>query len=229
MTVNHVVDPEVGTRNWTKFVKLGTNGKPESISESPNFFKTANGNRPVDQWLAEEGFRGYVDAVAPSYNKYTQKVVKTPLADLQINNTTQTYAQTWSIVNLTTQEKAAMVDVVKEDINKLRDNKIRFGCIMSLSGLVATVQVSGSEENMRNITNLAILANYYISTVTPAIIPFRDEKNVIHTLTPQQMLELWQKAMTYVSSLYQASWVLKDSNPVPLDFEDQKYWPSEVI
>jgi hypothetical protein len=226
---NNSIDANVGNRVWTKFVLI-EDGKPSRISDAPLYFRTSTGLRPTDEWLAQDGYRGFIDSIPPTnYNKYMQKAVKTPLQNLAIDPENNTVTQTWSIVDLTDSEKMDMIDALKDDINELRDRKIVAGCMITLTGISTPLQVGGTQDNIRNISNLAQMAMYQSSMGITTAVPFRDDKNVIYNLTPSQIIEMWQKSMQYISSLYQASWNLKDSNPVPLDFASQKYWPNTEV
>lgn len=221
------VNPDAGNRNWTKFVLLDNTGKPFKVSDAPSSFIAPSGQRPTDEWLVEDGYRGYVDVLPPAYNKYEQKLVKTPIADLtiQANNVV---IQTYSVQTLTTQEKSGMINVLREDINRDRELRIIAGCTVNIAG-VGNIVITGHDEDMRNLSNLGQLANLYIASNTNITIPFRDDTNTIYNLTAQQMSYVWLKAVAYVSSLYQASWNLKDSDPIPQDYANTAYWPSRNV
>jgi hypothetical protein len=45
------------------------------------------------------------------------------------------------------------------------------------------------------------------------------------TVTPPEMLALWQGSSAYVSALYAASWEIKALNPIPADYADDARWP----
>lgn len=224
---NTNVDPNVGTRKWTKFV-LVENGKVKRLSDAPLTFKTSTGQRPTDEWLVTDGYCGFIDALPPTYNKYTQKVVKTPIEDLVIDPKTNTVTQTWTVTGLGVDETSIMQDVLRRDINAERDKRIEFGCTVEIKG-VAFVVVSGKPTDMINLTNLGQLANVYVASGQETKMVFRDAWNNTYELTPTQMSTLWQKAMAYVTAVYQASWRLKEMNPLPQDFNDNSYWPDPAV
>jgi hypothetical protein len=92
--------------------------------------------------------------------------------------------------------------------------------------VVDGVHVTGTDEDARNLTNLALAAQLRLaagdmSTVTV----YRDGDNFDHELTPLQVMSLWQQSSAYVSALYAASWALKALDPIPADFADDRYWP----
>lgn len=220
------VDPNVGNRNWTQFVTV-ENGKPKEITSSPLFYRTDTGQRPTDEWLAAEGFRGYIYVYPPTYDPYEQKIVQTSIDKLKIE-ANNVVIQTWQVLPLSNDEKALKIEELKDKINLEREERIRRGANVSVQG-AGTIPLRGELEDMRNITNLGQLANMYISSNTSANIPFRDNDNITRTLTPTQMSELWQKTVAYISSLYQASWNIKELSPIPKDYSDNKYWPDRNI
>jgi hypothetical protein len=86
--------------------------------------------------------------------------------------------------------------------------------------------IRGTPADLVNLLALADTARDMVGggKSTP-LIPFRDADNVVHTLTPQEMLDLANAAKQYVSEIYAASWALKDAETVPEDYADGKYWP----
>jgi hypothetical protein len=221
------IDPDVGTRKWNKFV-LVENGKVKQISDAPLTFKTSSGKRPTDAWLVQDGYYGFIDTIAPDYNKYEKKLVKTPLEDLKIDPKTNSVTQTWSVLDLDADELASMQDQMRLEVNVTREKKIAAGCSVSLDG-IGVIYVRGTPEDMRNLTNLATLANLYVSQGVTTKMTFRDDKNVMYDLTPAQMSLLWQRIMGYVTRVYEHSWNIKNMNPIPQDFNEPKYWPENVI
>jgi hypothetical protein len=220
-------DPEVGNRIWTKFVLLDGNGTPFRVSDAPSTFIGPSGQRPTDEWLIEDGYRGYIDVLPPSYNKYEEKLIRTPIPDLPIE-ANNVIIQTFTVETLTPEEKSDMVEVLKQDINLDRDLRIVSGCTVAIAN-VGNLMITGHADDMRNLSNLGQLANMYIASNTNVTIPFRDDTNTIYSLTPEQMSYLWLKAVAYVSALYQASWNLKDSDPVPQDYQNPAYWPDRNV
>lgn len=217
------IDPNVGSRVWTKFVLMEGN-TVSRISGAPSTFRTSTGERPTDEWLVTDGYRGYIDNGLPAYNKYEQKVIQTPFSQLRVE-ANNVVVQTYSVVTLSDSEKDEAKIILKNEINEERERRIASGCIVSVAN-VGNISIKGTNEDMRNLTNLGQLSNMYILTNQSAIIPFRDNDNIIYNLTPSQMSYVWQKAVGYVSALYQASWTMKDMNPLPQDFTQNSYWPS---
>ena len=88
------------------------------------------------------------------------------------------------------------------------------------------VQVTGSDEDARNLTSLALAAQLRLAVGdNQTTTTFRDGGNVDHELTPGQVLSLWQQSAEYVSALYAASWALKAMEPIPDDYTADANWP----
>lgn len=220
------IDPNVGTREWDTFVKLDENGVPVEITFAPLYFKTSTGERPTDEWLVTDGYVGYIDPGKPVINKYTQKVIVHPLQSLSIVNNVIT--QTYEVDTLEGAELAAATASHREAINAEREKRISEGCSISVDG-VGNIPIRGAAEDMRNLTNMGQVANMSIISGSTTPVYFRDNNNFMHALTPTQMSQLWQKAVMYVGLIYQASWTIKDMNPIPLDYDNDQYWPPKSI
>ncbi len=113
------------------------------------------------------------------------------------------------------------VPITHEDVNAERRHRILAGRIIS------GVHVTGSDEDARNLANLAQLAKMRIDGGdTDTLTVFRDADNVDHSLTPTQIVEIWTASVEYVSALYAAGWALKAQSPIPSDITDDRHWPS---
>jgi len=123
---------------------------------------------------------------------------------------------------ITAEDKAAAARASAEAaVNAERQRRILAGTVID------GVHVTGRDEDARNLTNLARLAQLRIAggdTTTPTV--FRDGQNVDHKLTPPQMLALWQASAEYVSALYAASWAIKAMEPMPEDVTADELWPA---
>jgi hypothetical protein len=115
-----------------------------------------------------------------------------------------------------------------EEVNEERERRIAIGCNISIAN-VGSVYVTGTEKDVRNMSGLGqgALIRIMQSDTTPT--DFRDGNNVMYTLTPNEMLELWQKSSEYISAIYQASWTIKAMNPIPQDYAADSYWPSNSV
>ena len=48
-----------------------------------------------------------------------------------------------------------------------------------------------------------------------------------HDLTPAQMIEAFDHASAFHTAVMQASWALKDANPIPADYDADARWPTD--
>ena len=112
------------------------------------------------------------------------------------------------------------------DVNTERDRRILLGTSINLpSGTI--VSVAGDAETTRNLQGLAVAAQARIAIGDSTTTPYRDENNVIHNLSPQEIFMLWSLGSAFVSGLYQASWALKDATGgIPHDYQEDHHWTS---
>ncbi len=123
-------------------------------------------------------------------------------------------------------------DLAAEDQGRLaaavtteRDRRIMQGALVSVTGL-GDIPVQGRPVDQVNLMALADTARDLIAAgVTGAVIPFRDGDNVLHDLTPAQMLEVSRQGKEAAAAIYAASWALKDSGAIPADFAADHHWP----
>lgn len=110
------------------------------------------------------------------------------------------------------------------DIERIR--RTLAGHIVTVDGY-GDIPLQGRPEDQINYLGLKDTAGDLKQVgYTAPIIPFRDAANVVHMLTPDQMIEAVNKGKEHVSALYQAAWALKEMNPIPADYAtNQSYWP----
>lgn len=110
-----------------------------------------------------------------------------------------------------------------DEVNAERDRRIEAGYIADITG-VGPVALSGREKDMVNLQGLAFGARLLLDQGdTTTVTPFRDRDDVVHQLTPQQVLEVWQKGSAFVSRMYQIAWTMKDTE-IPSDYADDRHW-----
>jgi hypothetical protein len=115
-------------------------------------------------------------------------------------------------------------------VNKERDRRIAAGTTISVSGY-GVIPMTGTDRDMTLITAMLIRArDAHADGAASASMVLRDRDNVIHNLTPLQMLELTSKGMQWVEDTMTVSWAMKDGTApfeggIPLDFTDDGYWP----
>ncbi|EKF58585.1 hypothetical protein QWE_18333 [Agrobacterium albertimagni AOL15] len=53
-----------------------------------------------------------------------------------------------------------------------------------------------------------------------------DRDNGDHYLTPAQVIELVNAGKAFMQVLHEAKRALKAADPIPVDYDDDSYWPS---
>lgn len=115
--------------------------------------------------------------------------------------------------------------VTNELVNSERLRRREAGTVVQVTGTNG-IRLQGRDEDLANLQGLAFAAQLRLAQGdTTHQTKFRDMDNVDHTLVPAQVLEMWSLGSTWVSQVYEVSWDLKDANPIPLDYADEKYWP----
>lgn len=118
-----------------------------------------------------------------------------------------------------------VAEITEADITRERSRRIAEGVVVSVEGY-GDVALQGRPEDQVTLGNLAQISLLRIQQGdTTTITKFRDKDNVDHDLTPHQIVDMWVKGTQWASSVYEASWDVKDLDPIPLDYTDDKYWP----
>ncbi len=98
----------------------------------------------------------------------------------------------------------------RTEIDQRRDDAFAAGLHYEINGQPDIVQTR--MEDKINLLGLRIEAQELkASGVTEAVMPFRAESNAEYALTPQQMIDLTNAALTHIQGIYQQSWQLKDA------------------
>lgn len=117
------------------------------------------------------------------------------------------------------------VQPTEQDVNQERSRRVAAGTVVSVEGY-GNVALQGRQEDQITLGNLAQISMFRIQQGdTTTTTKFRDRDNVDHFLTPPQIVDMWAKGTQWVSDIYAASWDVKDLDPIPLDYTDDKYWP----
>lgn len=113
----------------------------------------------------------------------------------------------------------------REEVHAERARRIREGKTVTLAGHPDPVVLQGRDEDRANLSDLFNVAQALKAAGSTDTIDFRDRDNVIHTLTPDQIIELFLAGSSYVSACYRASWDLKAMDPPAPDPTDDTHWP----
>jgi len=109
-------------------------------------------------------------------------------------------------------------------VNAERDRRLAAGVVVSVTGY-GDVAVQGRERDVSVYTNLALRAAQKLQAGDASTFQFRDRDDMMHDLTPAQMVELMDKAGLAAQAIYAAAWALKDGAEIPQDYAEDKHWP----
>lgn len=119
-----------------------------------------------------------------------------------------------------------------ELVNQERDHRVLNGKHFYLTGYTdeggdpIAIHVGGDPVTRENLGQQKDVAELQKAAgVVDPVLKWRDEANIIHLLTPDQMIELWLQGVAYVSAIYEAAWTLKDGGDIPEDFAEDYHWP----
>lgn len=111
------------------------------------------------------------------------------------------------------------------DVDAERARRTLAGHTVTVTGY-GDIPLQGRPEDQINYLGLKDTASdLKAAGYTAPVIPFRDAANVVHMLSPDQMIEAVNKGKEHVSALYQAAWALKEMDPIPTDYStNDSYW-----
>ncbi|WPZ28980.1 DUF4376 domain-containing protein [Sulfitobacter sp. OXR-159] len=115
------------------------------------------------------------------------------------------------------------------DVNRERDRRLERGALVAIDGY-GSIPVQGRPADQINMIALGDTARELLAAGhTAAVIPFRDADNVMHSLTPAQVLEMVRKGKEAAAEIYAVSWDMKDGtgefpDGIPSDYTDDKHW-----
>lgn len=117
-----------------------------------------------------------------------------------------------------------IVRTFRDDVNVKRAELLAEGTDVVVTGY-GVVALQGRPDDQTLIQGLAFGAQLRVSLGDLATqMPFLDRQNILHLLTPIQMIEVWRKGAAFVSAVYEQSWVIKKMDPVLTDLEDANVW-----
>lgn len=115
-------------------------------------------------------------------------------------------------------------EALRTQVSIERDRRIAAGAVVSIPDY-GDVPVQGGGSHDRNMQALGqvALARTGAGDMT-TVTYFRDALNVMHALTPPQVMALWLGAVAATEAIYTASWALKDADVIPADYALDQYW-----
>ncbi|MBG6205379.1 hypothetical protein IWQ49_000023 [Labrenzia sp. EL_126] len=117
-----------------------------------------------------------------------------------------------------------------DDVNIERQRRIDLGAEFSLSGGMI-IAITGRQQDQTVLLGSSIAAQSLATAgETNPVMVYRDRDNQIRNLTPLQMIELYTKGLTWITTIMQVSWAMKDgtgaySAGIPSDYTDDSHWP----
>ena len=115
------------------------------------------------------------------------------------------------------------------DAERLR--RIETGQAFAVPGMESLIPLTGRPFDQSVYLALLMRAQAAAAAgIEAPVLTIRSGDDVVHSLTPEQMIVLISTAMNWFESIMAVSWAMKDGaapfeDGIPEDFEDDKYWP----
>lgn len=126
------------------------------------------------------------------------------------------------------ERQVVQIDINRGDVNNERGRRLNKKYSVTING--TPVVVNMDEHSLNNLSNLAIQGLIFIArgdlvrTTT-----YRDANNVNHSLTADNLCDLFAAVNLQVQSLYEAAWLIKDDADLPATLKLLKQdprWPA---
>lgn len=101
--------PNIGTRNHTSFC-LVEDGKPVRQTPEVLLWRTDEGTRPSDQWLAASGYYGMVLTSPPAFDRRTQAVSTPDFTEWDVDAVAGTVTQKWVVSDLGAEQQQELTE-----------------------------------------------------------------------------------------------------------------------
>ena len=118
-----------------------------------------------------------------------------------------------------------------QDVNAERERRLEYGAAFTVAGVADPIPLQGRSFDQTVYLALLMRAQgFKAAGVTTAALNVRAGDDVIHSLTPDQMMSLVMQSMTWFESVMAISWAMKDSTGaftggIPTDYTDNAHWP----
>lgn len=111
------------------------------------------------------------------------------------------------------------------DVHDERDRRIALGRTFTIGGM--QIAVRGAQIDRENLIALSTMAtSIALAGQGASMMQYRDEANVIHSLSWLEMSQLGALSMQYVSACYASAWALKDAaGGIPHNYASDDNWP----
>ena len=138
----------------------------------------------------------------------------------------------WDVRNYNDSEKSVMLTQRKETLSsqvmQIRNDDFEIGTTYTLSPEVS-FNVQLRQEDRINLLLLNMRAKEAILVEDTSLESFRSYENITFKLTPTQIVEMTDTALTAVKSIYEQSWKFKDQIEAAVKMEDLPELPVTFI
>lgn len=133
------LDPNSGTRTHTNFC-LVEDGKPVRQTPEVLLWRTDEGNRPSDEWLAASGYYGMVLTSRPEFDRRTQSVSTPDFTEWDVDAAAGTVTQKWVVADLNAEQQQ---EVTEQEAAAVRTRRLQ---LLLLSDYTQGLDFSGDRE-----------------------------------------------------------------------------------
>lgn len=138
----------------------------------------------------------------------------------------------WDVRNYNDSEKSVILAQRKETLSsqvmQIRNDDFEIGTTYTLSSEVS-FNVQLRQEDRINLLLLNMRAKEAILAEDTSLESFRSYENITFKLTPTQIVEMTDTALTAVKSIYEQSWKFKDQIEAAVKMEDLPELPVTFI
>lgn len=133
---------------------------------------------------------------------------------------------------VTSEDKAAAEQAARlAGVNAERTRRLAAGAAFPVPGIDDPIPLTGRPFDQSVYLSLLVSAQgYKAAGITDPVQTVRAGDDVIHKLTPDQMIALVAQAMAWVEDVMSRSWAMKDGTGdytagIPADYADDAHWP----
>ena len=118
-----------------------------------------------------------------------------------------------------------------QDVNAERERRLEYGAAFTVAGVTDPIPLRGRPFDQTVYLALLMRAQgFKAAGVTDPVLTVRAGDDVIHSLTPDQMMSLVMQSMAWFESVMAVSWAMKDSTGdfpqgIPTDYTADTHWP----
>ena len=221
-------NPDIGNRNWTNLVRM-QGGEPVALDDAPLSWITDSGQRPTDEWLAEDNYFGLIQSAPPIFNPKTHKAVRNPLSEMTVDLEQKIVIETWTIVALSPAELAEVRTMEERSVDAERDRRIHGGMIFATKLFQTRLEDQKRIAGAGTLALAAIVQGAQVGDLRwhggGSDFEWIAADNSVLAMDAQTVFAFGQKAATWERDHIFAARTLKSMEVIPADFQDGSYWP----